>query len=75
MAPVTAFPALDPKAAAVAEELRDAVPFAKAAPLLRRSPSALYHDKAMGLLRTLKVGNKIFLPKAELERLLLAASA
>ena len=46
---------------------------AEAAKELRRSLQSMYLDAAQSRLRVLRIGHKMFVPKAELFRILLAA--
>ena len=61
------------KAVAVATELASAIGIRQAAKMLRYSPNALYVAASKGRIRVLRVGVKLYIPAAEVERILLAA--
>ena len=69
----TTVEAIEVEARRIGAELRDAYPLREAAEQLRRSKQSMYIDVAQGRLRVLRVGHKLFVPKAELFRILLAA--
>jgi hypothetical protein len=58
---------------AAAEELRTAMPVRMAATVLRMSGTSVYAKVTKGDLRAIHIGAKIFIPLAEIERVLMLA--
>jgi hypothetical protein len=73
MLDATMLTAIQGEAAAVAQELATASPIAEVGLIFRKSRNAMYADVSAGRLRALRMGLKLFIPRAEIERVLLAA--
>ncbi len=64
---------LSPEAAKNAADMKTAWRPSQAAPVLSRSANAIYSDVAKGRIKAIRIGGKLFIPQAEIERLLLGA--